>query len=284
MGVPVYKLLGGKCRKDLRCYASQIQSDWGKDRKALSDPKQYTEAALKAVAEGYDAVKVDLFQYDRNGVMWNYDLCGSLTRDFIDMCLERLTAVREAVGPKVDIIIENHAATDTPTAIQLAKEIERFNIMYYEEPNTPLNAKLAREIKEKVNIPIAGGERVYSRWGYLPLLENRSVDVIQPDLGTCGGLSEAKKICDMAHVYDIAVQGHVCGSPIVMAASLHLEVAIPNFLIHEHHRNSLTDRNIELGVYDYQPVNGRYSVPELPGHGQDISEKAYALADKYVIK
>lgn len=284
LNVPVYKLLGGKCRDDLRCYASQIQSDWGKDRRALSSPEQYSQAAKKAIAEGYDAVKVDLFQYDRNGAMFNYDLCGSLSKDFINMCVERLTAVREAVGPDVDIIIENHAATDASTAIQLAKEIECFNIMYYEEPNTPLNSKLAREIKENVRIPLAGGERVYTRWGYRPLIEDRSVDVIQPDLGTCGGLSEAKKISEMAHVYDITVQGHVCGSPIVMAAALHFEIAIPNFIIHEHHRNALTDPNIELGTYDYQPINGRYTVPELPGIGQDISKRAYDLAEIYTIK
>lgn len=279
LNVPVYKLLGGSCRKDLRCYASQIQSDWGKERRALSDTEDYREAALKAVAEGYDAVKVDLFQYDKNGVMWAYNLCGCLEAEFIDMCVERMEAVRNAVGPRVDIIVENHAATDAGTSIQLAKAIEPYGVMYYEEPNTPLNPKVAKQIKEKINIPLAGGERIYSRWGYAPFFEDRSLDVIQPDLGTCGGLSEAKKIADMAHVYDIAVQAHACGSPVVNAACLHLEMALPNFIIHEHHRNMLTDPNIELCVYDYQPVNGRYTVPDLPGLGQDLTSRAYELAD-----
>lgn len=283
-GVPVYQLLGGKCRKDLRCYASQIQSDWCNDRRALSAKEDYREAALKALAEGYDAVKVDLFQYDRNGVMWAYNLCGCLSSDFLKMCEERIQAVREAVGPDVDIIVENHAATDAGTAIQLAKVLEPFRIMYYEEPNTPLNARIAKCIKEKVNIPLAGGERIYSRWGYAPFFQDRSLDVIQPDVGTCGGISETKKISDMAHPYDISVQIHACGSPIVNAACLQLEMATPNFIIHEHHRNMLTEPNRELCVYDYQPVNGRYTVPELPGLGQDLTPKAYELADRCLIK
>ena len=88
----------------------------------------------------------------------------------------------------------------------------------------------------------------------------------------------------MAHTYDVTVQAHVCGSPIATAAALHLETAIPNFCIHEHHRNALLPQNIELCVHDYQPVNGYCTVPELPGLGQDLTEKAYALAQKVTIK
>jgi mandelate racemase len=281
--MPVYQLLGGKTNKELRCYASQIQFDWGPNWGGLTRKEQYAQAALNAVADGYDAVKVDLLEFDYEGNMKCIDLTGPLPDKVVRMGVERLAAIREAVGPDVDIIVENHAETDVTAAIQFARAIEPYNIMYYEETTTPLNTKLHKAIKDKCNIPLAGGERIYSRWGYVPFFEARSLDIIQPDLGTCGGISEAKKICDMAHVYDIKVQTHICGSPIVKAASLHVETAIPNFCIHEHHRNALLKENVELCKYDYQPVNGKYVVPELPGIGQDLTEKAYEQAEKIVI-
>jgi galactonate dehydratase len=285
LGVPVYQLLGGKCRNELRCYASQIQLGWSAAcREMLREPAEYAEAALKAVAEGYNAVKVDPLTFDlKNSANLANSYTGILTNDVCEMVVDRVAAIREAVGSGVDIIIENHASTDTTSAIQLGKLLEPFNIMFYEEVNTPLNPELTKYVKDKVNIPLAAGERMYSRWGYLPFFQNRSLDVIQPDLGTCGGLSEGKKICDMAHVYEITAQAHVCGSPIAKAAALHLETAIPNFCIHEHHRNALCAANIELAIYDYQPVNGKYTVPELPGLGQDLSEKAYAMARKVTV-
>jgi L-alanine-DL-glutamate epimerase-like enolase superfamily enzyme len=108
--------------------------------------------------------------------------------------------------------------------------------------------------------------------------------VIQPDLCNCGGLSEGKKICDMGHVYDTAVQLHICGGPISTAAALQLEAVIPNFLIHEHHAAALLDENIRLCKYDYQPKNGYFSVPDLPGIGQELSEEAIKTAETITIQ
>lgn len=284
LNVPLYKLLGGKVNQSLRCYASQIQFSFSEYRDPLTRPEQYGEWGRKVVEMGYDALKVDLLEFDRQGRIKSMDLTGVLDNDKIKLAVGRLEAIRNAVGPDVDIIVENHGETDATSAIQLARALQPYRIMFFEETNTPLNTALAKEIKAKVDIPIAGGERVYSRWGYVPFIQDRSYDVIQPDLGTCGGISEAKKICDMAHAYDIAVQTHVCGSPIVKAASLHLETAIPNFLIHEHHRHSIMKSNVDLCVHDYQPVNGRYTAPELPGLGQDLSEYAYKIAEITVVK
>ena len=283
LGVPLYVLLGGKCREDLRCYASQIQFDWGVQGNVLIDPQQYAEAALKAVADGYDAVKVDALEFDPEGRMKALNLRGPLSLPVINMAVARVEAIREAVGDGVDIIIENHGETDVVSAIQYAKALEPYGIYFYEEVVGPMNPAMHREMKEKVNIPIAGGERIFSRWGYAPFFADRSLDVIQPDLGTCGGITEGKKICDMAHTYDMTVQTHVCGSPIYKAASLHLEIAIPNFCIHEHHRVSLLPENIAMCKYDYQPVNGRYKVPELPGIGQELTEETYQNAYKEVV-
>lgn len=283
LGVPVYKLLGGKVQPKLRAYASQLQLGWGKVRKPKGAVEEYAEEARKAIADGYDAVKVDVLGFDREGKTLP-KLEGPLSHKYIALGEERVRAIREAVGPDVDIIIENHADTDLVSAVQFAKAIEKYNIFFYEEINTPLNPKLLREAKEKIDIPLASGERIYARWGYLPYFENRSIDVIQPDLGSCGGFSEFKKIVDTAHAYEISVQAHVAGTGVAEAASLHAETAIPNFVIHEHHQKTLLPEYQELVKYDYQPKDGYYTVPELPGIGQDITDEVYKQSDYVVVK
>ncbi len=170
------------------------------------------------------------------------------------------------------------------SAIQFAKAIEDYNIFFYEEINTPLNPRLLQKAKEKISIPIASGERIFTRWGYLPFFNDRSIDIIQPDIGSCGGFSEFKKIADLAHVYEVTVQAHLAGSGVAVAASLHAETAIPNFCIHEHHQKTLLPEYAELCVHNYQPINGRYVVPELPGIGQDIKEKVYKNSDRILIQ
>ena len=128
-------------------------------------------------------------------------------------------------------------------------------------------------------MPLAAGERIYTRWGFRPFIEDASLQVLQPDMGNSGGFTETKKICDMAHVYDIGVQLHICGGPLATAAALQLEAAIPNFVIHEHHAVALIDDNIKLCKYDYQPVDGYFDIPELPGIGQELSEYALETSD-----
>ena len=286
LNLPVYQLLGGKTNKKLRTYASQIQFGWegGEEKLTLSDPAQYADAALKAVAEGFDCIKVDPLGFDKNAQWLGWDLTKKLTKEQMDTGYARLKAIRDVVGDNVDIIVEMHSYTDTNTAIQFGRTLDDLNIFYYEEPVMPLNPKMMKEVKDNVNLPIASGERIYSRWGYVPFLESRSLDVIQPDFGTCGGITEGKKICDMAHVYDMAVQGHVCGGPIATATCLHVEAAIPNFIIHELHSYALLKPNIDTCIYDYQPVNGYYEVPELPGIGQELKPEIIAKSEVVTVK
>ena len=105
---------------------------------------------------------------------------------------------------------------------------------------------------------------------------NGSAQLIQPDIGNCGGITEAKKICDMAHIYDVGVQAHVCASPLSTAAALQLEATIPNFTIHEHHVYNRYDYNRQLCVHDYQPVNGYFEIPDLPGLGNELSDFCFS--------
>ncbi len=276
--VPLYQLLGGKVRDQLRCYASQLQFGWGEKKTPAITIEDYVNNAKKAVAEGYDAIKIDFFTFDEEGRRLNHeDTTRLLPPKYVNMVINRLAAVREAVGPDVDIIMENHSYIDAQVAVQLGCLAEKYNIFCFEEPCTP-NPKMNKYVHDHLNMPIAQGERIYTRWGYAPYFEDGSIQMIQPDIGNCGGITETKKVCDLAHIYDVGVQIHVCSSPLLTAASLHLEAAIPNFTIHEHHVYNRYDYNKRLCKYDYQPVDGYFTVPELPGIGNEFSDFVFENA------
>ena len=283
--VPVYKLLGGKKRDKLRCYASQLHQGWGKEFGEQYKIEQLVASCKAAVDDGYDCIKIDFFTYKEDGSRFNFalDNVQFLDPQKMNMLEARISAVREAIGPDIDLIIENHAYTDTNSAIQIGRMAEKYRIMYFEEPNTAFRP-IIKKVSEAVRIPIAHGERLYSRWQFSQVFEDGSVSVIQPDLGSCGGITEGKKICDMAYTYDVGVQIHICGSPILTAASLQLECVIPNFVIHEHHNINCRDYNIELCVHDYQPENGYYRIPEVPGLGNEYSPAAIERSDKIIVK
>lgn len=269
LNAPVYELLGGKVRDKVRAYASQIQFDWDKNSQPLGGIAAYGEAARKARDDNYTALKVDPLQRDEFGKK-NLRNSGLLDSDKLKLCRDRLAEIRNAVGDSMDIILELHAKSDFNAALQISKLAEEFNIFYLEEPFGPLNPDLFSSLKEKTNIPLASGERIYTRYGYRPFLEKRLLDVIQPDVANCGGISEVKKICDMAEIYDVLVQAHVCGGPISNAAALQIEAVIPNFCIHEYHVGNMTDFSRNLAAYTDDPIDGYIQIPDRPGHGQDI--------------
>ena len=273
MGVPVYQLLGGKTNEKIRAYASQIQFGWPVNpQKPAVAPQEYAEEALKAVAEGFDAVKVDPLTYDEKGQRNVWDVTKRLSNDKLKLIYQRVEAIRKAVGPDIDIILEAHAHPEVTSAIQIGRVMEGLNCMYYEEPVNSNNVDAMVKVSQNVKIPISAGEHIYTRWGYRQYFEKQALEVIQPDLCLAGGISEGKKICDMAHTYDISVQCHCCGSPVTMASALQIEAVIPNFLIHEHVYSSGTEENRELVTPDLKPVNGYFTVPERPGLGIELNE------------
>ena len=296
LNVPVYKLIGGKTNKKLRAYASQLQFGWRtliEKNDALTllyDPQDYYDVVKDAVAEGYDAVKIDpVFAPLEDAGMAPFATQGNQIRGCyrehdLKRSVERIAAAREAGGPDLDIIVEIHSLLDANTAAILGKALEPYRNMYYEEPTMPCNPDVFKHIKSRCSLPLATGERSYTRWGFRQFFEDRTLDVIQPDLANTGGITETKKICDMAQVYDVGVQIHVCGGPIATAAALQVEAAIPNFVIHEEHNANLLKVFKEAGKYYHAPVNGFYDVPELPGIGQEMSEKAMATARRVVIE
>lgn len=284
LGVPVYQLLGGKVNPKLRTYASQLQFDWDPEAKKLIQPEEYAKAAQKALDEGYDAVKVNPMFYDKDGNTL-YDLTKLFKADLLELVKARMQAIRETVGAKVDIFLECHSLLGATSAIQIGKEIaEEFNCAFMEEPVNYVNSALHDKVAAKLTVPLAAGERIYLRHGMRPYFENQTIDILQPDIGLCGGFTEAKKICDYADMYDIQVQAHVCGGPVATAASLHLETAIPNFYIHEHHTYATKDWNRELCIQDYQPQNGYMTVPELPGLGIELNDAIVMKSKAFEVK
>lgn len=147
--------------------------------------------------------------------------------------------------------------------------------MYFEEPVVP-HPDLLSYVHRETGIPVASGERMYSRWQFKERLDKDAIQIIQPDVGNSGGITEAKKICDMAYVYEASVQIHVCGSQLVTAASLHLEAAIPGFIIHEYNVNTSMPKILSLTKHQYEPVDGYFTVPELPGIGNEIADQTFA--------
>jgi len=281
LNAPLYEVLGGRIRTDLRCYASQLQMGFRESTEMAFSIDEYVDICKYAVSIGYDAIKLDFNSFSKaRGERADPDaVIGPMKPEYVAMVEDRVAAIREAIGPEVDIIIENHSKLDANGSIQVGRALEKYNIMYFEEPNTP-SPKTAKYISDNINIPIANGERIFSRWQFIPYFENMSLQIAQPDLTSCGGLTEGKKICDLAHVYDSTVQLHVCGTPISTAVAMHLESVLPNFLIHEEHAICLYPGIRNLCIYDYQAENGMRRAPDLPGIGNEWSEQAIVEAER----
>jgi galactonate dehydratase len=255
---PVYQLLGGACRDSIKVYS------WiGGDR-----PSDVGEEAKKVVNAGFTAVKM-------NGTE---ELQYIDSYEKIDQVLERIAAVRAAVGKYIGIGIDFHGRVHKPMAKFLAKELEQFRPMFIEEPVLAENNEALREIAQHTSIPIATGERMFSRWDFKSVLADGYVDIIQPDVSHAGGITECKKIASMAEAYDVAVALHCPLGPIALAACLQVDATAHNAFIQEQslgiHYNQgsdLLDYIKDKTVFEYK--NGYVSIPQGPGLGIEIDEE-----------
>ena len=196
----------------------------------------------------------------------------------IDQTIERIAAVREAAGDYLGIGIDFHGRVHKPMAKILAKELEPFRPMFIEEPVLPENNEALREIANATNIPIATGERMFSRWDFKKLLHDGYVDIIQPDLSHAGGITECKKIFSMAEAYDVAVAPHCPLGPIALAACLQVDATAHNAFIqeqslgiHYNQGNDLLDYVKDPSVFSYS--EGQVSIPQGPGLGIEVDEE-----------
>lgn len=274
LGVPVYELMGGKTRDKVRVYAN----GWSRRRETgytsyARSPKEWGEAAQLAVADGFNALKFDPFFVDLEGGRRHIDR--HLPREYAKDAIDRVRAVREAVGPDVDILIEVHGNLGTTDAIAIGRELVQFRPFFYEEPVDAMNVESMRKVAENVPIPIAAGERLYTRYGFRSYIEKQAIDILQPDLGLAGGISEVKKIAAHAETYNLHVQPHNCGGPVVSAASLQLDASITNFIIQEWFPYRSGDF-LEFLENPLEPtaVNSEVAIPTEPGLGIRINEVA----------
>lgn len=255
---PVYQLLGGACRDSIKVYS------WiGGDR-----PSDTARAALDCVEKGFQAVKM-------NGTE---ELQYIDSYDKVERVLENVAAVREAVGKNIGIGIDFHGRVHKPMAKVLAKELEQFRPMFIEEPVLPENNEALKEIAAHTSIPIATGERMFSRWDFKPLLAGGYVDIIQPDLSHAGGITECKKILSMAEAYDVAAAPHCPLGPIALAACLQVDATAHNAFIQEQslgiHYNQgsdLLDYIVDPSVFHYE--NGYVQIPQGSGLGIEVNEE-----------
>lgn len=253
--VPVYQLLGGKVNEKVRIYVN----GWFAGAKT---PEEFAKKARIAVERGVTAMKWDPFGKSYLEIS-NKDL---------NIALECIEAVRDAVGNEVDILIEGHGRFNIATGIRIAKELEKFHPLWFEEPTPPDNLDALLEVKKKSPIAISAGERLYTRYDYRTLFEKRCVDFIQPDISHSGGISELRKIGAMSEPYYVGFAPHNPSGPVANAATLQLAACSPNFSILEIMYSDVEWRK-DVTNEELKYENGYITIPNKPGLGIEINEE-----------
>lgn len=254
-GQPVYRLLGGKCRDKVRAYANAWYTTARK-------PEEFARLAKGVVEKGYTAMKVDPFG---PGAL-------ELSHKERDRAIDLVAAIREAVGPEIDIFIEMHGRFSAATAIEISRLLEPYHPGWIEEPCPPEDIPSLQKVAARVNIPVATGERYFTRYGFREVLETGAPDIIQADILHSGGFLEMKKIAAMADVRSMVMAPHNSNGPVCTTVSVHLDFCTPNFKIQE-----CFDDFSEPWVLDAVPgtprvVDGYFSPPTKPGWGIELNE------------
>jgi len=258
LNVPIYTLLGGICNPRLKTY----HNGWWFGAKSQRD---YARLAKEMVDKGAKALKFDPLQ----GCDY------FIEREQGKQVVEAIRLVREAVGDDVELMIDVHGRLSPDNSIKLAREVEQYRPYWWEEP-IPTDAAvddLAR-VASSINTPVVAGERLYTRWGFRDIFEKRAVAIINPDIAHEGGILETKKVADMAHAYYVSVTPHSAGGPVLTAASIQVEAAMPNFLIHEFF--SVDMPYYQEVVKDPFPImkDEFIELPTKPGLGIELNEQA----------
>lgn len=249
LGVPVYKLFGGPTRDRVRLY------------KHCGDPQSLKDG----IARGFTAFKT--------GVAGGRSPRIIETKGFVNRAIEQFALLREAAGPEIDIAIDFHGAVSPQTSKLLIKGLEPFQPMFIEEPVQCQNVDILADLARGTHLPIATGERVFTKWGFREILEKHAASILQPDLCHAGGIHEVHLIAGMAEAYYAAVAPHNPLGPISLAACIQLDATIPNFIAQEH---------VSCGEgylkHPFEVKDGCIDLPTAPGLGIELDEEA--LADK----
>ena len=269
---PVYKLLGGQVHDRLRSY-TYIYPKPGDKTNVYADPELAVVRALEYVAMGFTAVK-----FDPAGPYTVYD-GRQLSLEELDRSERFCKMLREAVGNKADLLFGTHGQMSASGALRLAKRLEPYDPLWFEEPIPPDNQKEMARVARGTSIPIAAGERLTTKWEYLRLLEEGAASILQMNLSRVGGITEAKKIATMAEAYHAQIAPHIYCGPITWAAAIQVSASTPNFLILE----TIYDGSGFYSDLLHTPIqwqDGYIIPPTAPGLGVELNE-AVALAHPY---
>jgi galactonate dehydratase len=264
LGVPVHELLGGRVRDELAIYTHPDQS-------RFTSPQGVADEIAAILESGHDAIKIDPFPH-RPGESPANDryLEGGLSRKHERVAAELTARVREAAGPEVELLIDAHARFDVPTAIRLCRSLrDAAAIDWFEEPVPPESNDALRQVREAVDVPIAVGERLHTRWDFVPIVRDRLADYLMPDVTWTGGISELKKISTLAETAYLPMTPHDAAGPINLIAGAQVMLTVPNFY-------RMETSAYDLSSYDRflsQPLDNRggvLRVPSGPGLGVEL--------------
>jgi galactonate dehydratase len=255
---PVYNLLGGKCRDKIRVYAN----GWSY---GMKEPSDYARAAEKVVAQGWTALK-----FDPLPAPWRT----WIPKEQEERAVRVTKAIRDAVGPDVDLLIDQHRRLAPMHAIRLDKRLAEFNMYWMEESCQAEFPDELAQIRREIGIPVVIGEATYTKTGFRPLLEKRAADILNPDVACVGGILELKEIAAMAEPYLVAMSPHNYNSTLVaLASTVHASAVMPNFVITEYFL-PFVDFCDQISSSQLKPKNGYIALPTAPGLGIDVDEEA----------
>jgi galactonate dehydratase len=262
LGVPVWRLLGGKCRDVIPAYAN----GWYQVERT---PEAIARRAEAVIGMGYRALKIDPFGAG------SYEMSESEKQRSVEI----IAAVRAAIGPDAELFIEMHGRFAAHTAVDLCRRLAPYRPGWFEEPVPPENMHALADVRRAVaplGIPVAAGERLFTRYLFLDVFRERAVDIIQPDVCHAGGLAETRKIAAMAEAHYMPVAPHNACSPVGTMASIHLAVATPNFKIQETF-DDMVEPWVRDAVIDRPQIqDGCFPLPKKPGLGVDLDEAVIA--------
>ena len=259
-GAPVHKLIGGACRDKIRVYAN----GWSGGNPT---PDSLAERASEVIEAGFTALKFDPIP----GRWRTY-----VSKDVEDAAVENVRAVREAVGPDVDILVEMHRRLAPMHAVRIAHEIEQYRPFWFEEPILAENIPALASVRQKINIPVVTGEELYTKFEFREVFERQAADILNPDVCNVGGILELKEIAAMAEPYFVVISPHNFNSTTVgLAATIQVSAAIPNFLITEYFVN-LEELGRDIAKKPFEVKDGYIQIPDAPGLGIDLDEERLA--------
>jgi galactonate dehydratase len=270
LNVPVYQLLGGKFRDKIRVYC-----DTALYRSNLPKPAEFVKAAQDSVALGYNALKFDL---DESNDPKRYDRYNWTTSPGeVNRMYDQISAVREAIGPDIDICCDMHGRYDLVSAQAVAKKMEPLNLMWLEEPVPAENTDAYKQIAASTSTPICAGENIYLAYGFRELMENGGLDIVMPDLQKVGGLGEGQRIANLANLYYKPFAPHMVASFLGAMACAHVCASVPNFMIMEWQSYFRTNKMYkEIVIFDEVDwvKDSFITLSNKPGIGVDINIEA----------